>query len=73
MVAKKIKDLNIDGKDAIYLLGKADDFTLSASIAGEKRYISIILKGDDQETLGKHQAEFETAVDTFKFNNFSLD
>ena len=73
MIAKKIKDLNIDGKDAIYLMGKADDFTLSASIMGEKRYISIILKGDDQETLDKHQAEFEATVNTFKFNNFSLD
>ncbi len=73
MVAKKIKDFNIDGRDAIYLMGKADDFTLSVSIMGEKRYISIILKGDDQETLDKHRAEFEAAVDTFKFNSFSLD
>ena len=73
-VAKKIKDFKIDGKDAFYTqVNMTSNFELVVSIDGKKRYVSIILKSNNQEALGKHKAEFEAAVDTFKFNSFSLD
>ena len=68
-VLSKVQNLDLDGCEApeIYTFG-----IYSTVCAGENRYVSFILRADQEVILEKHRPVYETMLNTFHFNNFDL-